>query len=660
MTENRSRHHKRTRRAAARLAVWAAALAAAVSSCARMGQPDGGWFDETPPRVVSSAPHDGATDVSSGKISIRFDEYVKIEDASNKVVVSPPQIEVPEIRTAGKEIRVELKDSLKPGMTYTIDFSDAISDNNEGNPMGNYTYSFSTGGHIDTLEVAGTVVDASNLEPVKGILVGLYSDMADSAFTTKPMLRVSRTDSRGRFIIRGVAPGAYRAYALQDADGNYLYSQKSEMLAFSADSIVPTSGPDIRQDTIWRDSLRIESIERTGYTHFYPDDIVLRAFTAEQTDRYLIKTERKDPDRIGVFFSYGSDSLPSVRGLDFDASTAFITEPSERNDTITYWLRDTALVNRDTLTLELTYMMTDTTGLLVERTDTVQALPRVSYATRKKEQDKLREDWLKEVEKARKKGEPHDSVMPVEPLAVRMRTGTSLDPDRNVVLEMPSPLARCDTSAIHLYSKRDTLWYRARFEFKPVEGKLREYRLRAEWRPGVEYSLEIDSAAFEDIYGLVSDKFKSGLRVRSMDEYSSLTVSLSGVVDTGVVVQLLNSSDNVVKQTRAPGGSAEFFYVMPGTYYLRAFADTNGNGRWDTGDYGAGRQPERVTYYPKAVECKAKWDVTVSWNMAALPADRQKPSAITKQKPDQERRRTNRNAERARGLGIQYTGQGQP
>ena len=139
MTENRSRHHKRTRRAVARLAVWAAALAAAVSSCARMGQPDGGWFDETPPRVVSSAPHDGATDVSSGKISIRFDEYVKIEDASNKVVVSPPQIEVPEIRTAGKEIRVELKDSLKPGMTYTIDFSDAISDNNEGNPMGNYT-----------------------------------------------------------------------------------------------------------------------------------------------------------------------------------------------------------------------------------------------------------------------------------------------------------------------------------------------------------------------------------------------------------------------------------------------------------------------------------------------------------------------------------------
>ena len=298
------------RRLAALIASAAAVLlVAAVSSCARMGQPDGGWYDETPPRVLHATPADGATGVNTQKISIHFDEYVKLDDAATKVVVSPPQIEMPEIRTAGKEIKVELKDSLKPGMTYTIDFSDAVTDNNEGNPMGNYTYSFSTGGQIDTLEVSGTVLDASNLEPIKGILVGLYSDLSDTAFTTKPMLRVSRTDSRGRFIVRGVAPGAYRAYALQDMDGNYLYSQKSEMLAFSHDSIVPWCGPDTRQDTIWRDSLRIDSITRTPYIHFYPDDIVLRAFTATQTDRYLLKTERKDVDRIGIYFTSGSDTI---------------------------------------------------------------------------------------------------------------------------------------------------------------------------------------------------------------------------------------------------------------------------------------------------------------------------------------------------------------
>lgn len=177
-------------------------------------------------------------------------------------MVSPPQLEQPEIKGAGRRIQISLVDSLKANTTYTIDFSDAISDNNEGNPMGNYTYSFSTGAAIDTMEVSGHVLESENLEPVKGILVGLYADHADSAFRTKPMLRVSRTDSRGRFVIKGVAPGSYRIYALQDQDGDYKFSQKSEKIAFSHDIIVPSCKPDVRQDTTWVDSLHIKSIDR--------------------------------------------------------------------------------------------------------------------------------------------------------------------------------------------------------------------------------------------------------------------------------------------------------------------------------------------------------------------------------------------------------------
>ena len=215
-------------------------------SCAKMGQPDGGWFDETPPKVVGATPGDGATKVNQKKINIYFDEFIKLDNPSEKVVVSPPQLEVPEIKGGGKRISISLVDSLKPNTTYTIDFSDAISDNNEGNPMGNYTYSVSTGEVIDTMEVSGCVLESENLEPIKGILVGLYADHADSAFRTKPMLRVSRTDSRGRFVIKGVAPGSYRIYALQDMDGNYMFNQKSEKIAFSHDIIVPSSKPDVR------------------------------------------------------------------------------------------------------------------------------------------------------------------------------------------------------------------------------------------------------------------------------------------------------------------------------------------------------------------------------------------------------------------------------
>ena len=630
-------------------------VATLTAACARMGQPDGGWYDDTPPRVVGCTPADKGTNVKSHKVTINFDEYIKIEDATNKVTVSPPQIEVPDVKASGKRIVVDLKDSLKANTTYTIDFSDAISDNNESNPMGNYTYSFATGDHIDTLEVSGYVLDASNLEPVKGILVGLYSDLSDTAFTTKPMLRVARTDSRGRFVVKGVAPGAYRAYALQDADGDYRYGQKSEMLAFSHDTFSPTCKPDVRQDTIWRDTLRIDSIVRVNYTHFYPDNIVLRAFTALQTDRYLLKTTREAPEKIGFYFSHGDANLPTLRGLNFDADGKFIVETSENRDTITYWMSDSALINNDTLRIEASYMATDTTGVLVGKVDTVEFVPKVSYAKRLKEKEKELEKWQKGIEKAKKKGLPYDSVMPAKSLEPTLSVPAAMAPDQNIRITMPSPLARCDTAGIHLYSRHDSLWYNARFEFKPIPGRLREYMLRAEWRPGVEYSLEVDSAAFEDLYGLVSKPMKKGVMIQEEDVFASLAVEVSGIDNdtAAVVVQLMSSADAMVKQTTVDNGLAEFFYVNPGTYYLRAFIDANGNGLWDTGDYYADLQPETMFYNPKPVECKAKWDLTVSWNVAATPTERQKPLAITKQKPDKEKKQHNRNADRARSLGIE-------
>ena len=275
------------------------------SSCARMGHPDGGWYDDDPPVVIGSTPEDRSTNVKAKKITILFNEYIKLEDASNKVIVSPPQLEMPEIKSAGKKIVVELKDTLKENTTYTIDFGDAITDNNEGNPMGSYTYTFSTGEQIDTFEVSGYVLDASNLEPIKGIQVGLYNDLADSAFKTKPLLRISRTDGGGHFVIKGIAPGTYRAFALQDADGDYKFSQKSEMIAFNNKTFEPSSKPDIRVDTVWRDTLHIDALLQVPYTHFLPDDITLLAFTHVLTDRYLIKTERAEPNKFSMYFSYG-------------------------------------------------------------------------------------------------------------------------------------------------------------------------------------------------------------------------------------------------------------------------------------------------------------------------------------------------------------------
>ena len=627
-----------------------------IAGCARMGQPDGGWYDDKPPQILATTPEDNGTGVKEKKVVIYFDEFIKVEDATNNVVVSPPQLEMPEIKGAGKKIVVELKDSLKDNTTYTIDFSDAITDNNEGNPLGNYTFTFSTGAQVDTMEVSGTILDASNLEPVKGIMVGLYADLEDSAFYTKPLLRVARTDSRGRFIIRGVARGKYRAYALQDMDGDYKYSQKGEMIAFSDRIIEPTCGPDTRQDTIWRDSLRIDTIIRRGFTHFYPDDVVLRAFTIPLTDRYMIKNQRQEPDRLEFFFSYGSDSLPKMKGLNFDADSAFIVDASPKKDTITYWLRDTALINRDSLEIEYSYHITDTLGQLVPQTDTLLMVPKLPFEKRQKMLEKEMEKWQKQQDKLKKKGERYDSVWLPKPLDIRVTAPSSLTPESYLYFTMPAPLARCDTSMIHLQAKVDTLWVPQKFDWQPRPQSILSYRLEAVWTPGTEYQLEIDSAAFESIYGIVNDKMKSSLKCKSEEEFGTLVVKISGLPDsTTAIVQLLDKSDMVVKEARTQDdGSAEFYWLNEGKYYLRAFIDRNGNGIWDSGDFYNALQPEEMYYLPKVIEIKANWDITTEWNINQTRLDRQKPLEITKQKPEKEKQLKNRNKTRAEQLGIPF------
>ena len=623
-----------------------------LSSCAKMGQPDGGWYDETPPRVLGASPTERATDVNSKKVNIYFNEFIKLENASEKVVVSPPQLEAPEIKATGKRITVALQDKLQPNTTYTIDFSDAISDNNENNPLGNYTYSFSTGDHIDTLEVAGYVLEADNLEPVKGILVGLYSNLNDTAFQKQPMLRVSRTDSRGRFSIRGVAKGDYRIYALQDMDGNYMYNQKSEKLAFTPEVIMPSWKPDIRQDTLWIDSLHIKDIKQVPYTHFLPDDVVLNSFTPTQTDRYFLKSERKDPNHFTLFFSYGDADLPQITGLNFNAKDAVITEPSLNQDTIIYWLRDTALVNQDTLRMQMLYNMTDSAGKLVPKTDTLEILSKIPYAKRLKQKKEEYDKWKKKQDKAKERGKDFETEMPVTPLEVRYNVASQMDPDQNPTFELPTPLAKTDTSKIHLYEKIDSLWYRTKYKFGAEPGKPRSLKLVSTWDPGHEYSLEVDSAAFIDIYGKVSAKYKQGIRIPLMDEYSTLTMTLQNMGGKNCLLQLLNESDKPVKEVYAKNNQATFHYVKPGNYYLRLIVDDNDNGKWDTGDYATQRQPEAVYYYPKAIECKAKRDVQGTWNPRQLPLYKQKPAAITKQKADAQRKIKRRNTERARSLDI--------
>ena len=624
-----------------------------IFSCARMGSPDGGWYDETPPKILGTSPANGSDDVNSKKVTILFNEFVKLDNPTEKVVVSPPQLEAPEVKVSGKRITVALQDTLKPNTTYTIDFSDAITDNNEGNPLGNYTYSFSTGNRIDTMEVAGYVLEAQNLEPIKGILVGLYSNLNDTAFQHEPMMRIARTDGNGHFVIKGVAKGDYRIYALQDMDGNYKFNQPGEKIAFTPEIIMPSFKPDVRQDTIWRDSLHISDIKQVPYTHFLPDDVVLSAFTQIQTNRYFLKAERKEPNHFTLFYSYGNAELPEIKGLNFNEKNAFVVEPSLNQDTITYWLRDTMLVNQDTLHMQVSYLANDSLGKLVKQTDTLEVLSKVPYEKRLKQQKDEYDKWKKQQEKSKKKGEPYLTEYPATPLEVRIKNGTQIAPDENPTFILPSPVAICDTSKIHLYEKVDTLWQRAKYQFGSIPGIPRQYKLVGAWNPGHEYSLELDSATFIDIYGKASPKVKQSIKVSSLDEFSTLIVSLQQMEGKNCLLQLLNESDKPIKEVVAKNNEATFYYVKPGTFYLRLIVDENDNGVWDTGLYNT-RQPEAVYYYTKEIDCKAKRDVRITWNPRQTPLYLQKPAKITKQKADEKQKIKRQNYERAKKLGLEY------
>lgn len=623
------------------------------TACANPGSgPDGGPYDEELPYVVSTTPASGDSGVKGRRVTLQFNEFIKLENASEKVTVSPPQIEMPDILTSGKRITVTLNDSLHPNTTYTIDFSDAIEDNNEGNPMGNYTFFFSTGRTVDTLEVGGHVLAAEDLEPIKGILVGLHSDTTDSAFRTRPFDRVARTDGSGRFSIKGVAPGRYRIYALNDGDGDFRFTQKSEMIAFGRESISPSFFQDTRYDTLWRDTVHYDTIVARPFTHFTPDDVVLRAFKEVNPVRHLLKTEYPVPEQFTIFFTAPSTHVPEVRGLNFDASK-LLPRISSGNDTLTFWVADTLLVRQDTLTLALTYEESnDSTLELSLRTDTLELSPKLTWAKRDKQRQEEWEEWEKNREKALKNDRPFNEEPPTVWIKLTPRIERPLAPDQNPVLVIDEPLARFDTSGVHLRLIVDSTETEAPYLLEPLPGRDFSFRLMGEWRPGQQYVIVVDSAAMTSVFGHRNRRMEQKFNIAKDDEFGSFFVNVQGLDgDTTAIVELLDGRGKVVRRCRAPQGRADFFYLKPGDYYLRLLLDRDGDGMWTTGEFETGLPPEEVYYNPVKFNVRARWDIEQDWNFRTLPLTEQKPAELIKQKADPKKTVKNRNAERLRQLG---------
>lgn len=627
--------------------------------CASVGTPGGGLYDETPPSYRSSRPAEGALNVRDRKISIHFDENIKLDNVMEKLVVSPPQSKAPVVLSNGKTVTVELLDSLLPNTTYTLDFSNAIQDNNEGNELEHFALTFSTGNHIDSLRVGGILLNAENLEPVTGAYVGLYPDSVwtsdttwiapDSAFLTRQMPRAGKSDAYGAFTISGVAPGRYRVFALMDGNSNYLYDLFTENIAFLDTLITPTAVGRLVQDTIWADSLTVDTILTHGHVDYGPSDLRLFLFNEGRVNRYMDDYSRPDSAHLAFRFSGPMPELPQVTLLGDTVPlppSRLMAEASTRLDTVQFWLADSLLYNADTLRAAVTYYYTDTLMRDLPRTDTLTFVRPVVRP--KKEDDGGLLSGLKGKGKGKKKkeAEANDSLPQITYMTLKSLTGSELHIGRKPLFEVSAPLAQMDTAGIHLEQKADSVWLPLPHVWAADTTHLRRYQLSAlpHYTPGGQYRLVVDSAAMRDIFGAPINRTSIEFREHKPEDYAHLLFRVSGVQGPAFV-QLLSERDLPVQQAPVEGGQAKFIHVQPGNYYARLVVDANNNGRFDAGNLKEHRQPEQVYYYPQKLELRANWQFSQEWNVTATDIVSQKPDDVKTNKPKEKEKKKSRNEE---------------
>lgn len=542
-------------------------------------------------------------------IQVYFNENISLDKVSENVVVSPPQKTQPIVRANAKVLSVSLQDELQDSTTYSILFGNAIVDLNERNPLENYVFSFATGDEIDSLQIAGRLLNAENLDPMSGVFVGIHDNLNDTAILGDQFKRIAKTDSEGKFTIQNIKNGQYKLYALSDLNRDFKY-QPGESVAFYDSIITPEVRLEQRIDTIWSDSVTVDTIHMFSQTVFTPDDILIKLFKETKKRQYLVKSERTDSKYFQLFFNDKQDSLPRITLLNFDVDTRFLIQKSDRLDSLTYWIPDAAVYNQDTLTLTVEYLKTDSLFNYVSTVDTLNLFQR---KPRQMSRGKSEEEVVEEQ----------------KPLNFKNNLSSSFDFYRDIVFSFEEPLDSFFVEKIHLFHKVDTITEPVEFMCLYKDSIGRILGLSHAWKPEESYELNIDSAAFVSIYGRVSNQLKSSFKIKSLEDYSTLKVTLQNY-DPNAYIQVIDPKEQVIQSKRAEQQGTVFQYLRPGEYFLRLFIDVNQNDKWDTGDLERRTQPEEVIYFSKKLSLRANWELEETWNHTDSSFYNKKPEELIK------------------------------
>ena len=619
-----------------------------VFACANIGNPNGGPYDETPPKYVGSKPELNQLNFTGKRIDLFFDEFISIENPSENVIITPPQIQNPAIQAVGKRIRVEFKDTLIENTTYTVDFTSSIVDNNEKNALENFSFAFSTGDVLDTLQISGILLNAQDLEIVQHMMVGIHSDLSDTAFTKTPFLRTSKTNDRGRFVIRNVAPGSYRVFALEDKNRNYAYDKgNNEGLAFLDSIVIPSCERAMVADTIWKDTVTIDTVRMVERTLYYPNDLVLWFFNDSIAPRQrMLRPERSKEHVFTLKFNAPTDTFPTPVPLNFAPTDSvwYVTQIAQDPEgfAINYWVLDSMIYKKDTLQLEVTYWKNNDSipTLLEQRTDTLNVVYREPPPPKKDAKSK------KPPQVRRTGVAPSDSTqqeaVKVVPLQMKISPSGNMNPYDVITIEVNEPVLDVRKECFTLELGVDTLWEAVDFAFEVDTTRAMTYLIKRPFLYEERYRVTVDSAMLISVYDHPNKPESVQLTVKGKKEYGELVITMQGLPlingDSGrttpmpAYVELLNASGAPVRTANVEDGKATFKDLTPEKFFARIILDANGNGRWDAGNYEERRQPEFVYYFKEQFEIRQNWDKEENWDIGKSVLG-EKPAELVKNKP---------------------------
>lgn len=523
-------------------------------ACARQSSPNGGPRDNTPPEIVYARPAGFSTHFEGSGFEIGFDEYIETKDVGSQLIVSPPLKKLPKVEARGKKLLVSWEDTLAPNTTYQFNFGKSVVDVNEGNPVGNFVYVFSTGDRIDSLFVQGKVLKAADNQPAKGSFVMLYTGDADSLPMTSRPGYFAQTDSSGRFQIRYLPGGDFKIFVLREQSVNYIYDGPPEEIGFS-DTRVESSLNDSTPGTL------------------------LAQFMESDTNQYIREQKGTDYGYYETVFNRPA-SNPEIEFIDIETNES---------------LKAYNLINggRDSLQSWVIFPERDNFEEVEVRVKLGETLADTSF-------------WYIETNpKYRDKSK----------LTLSSNTNRNrLDLNKSFSLTSNNPLAEADTSLVYFLEDSMRV-YPTDFERLDVARKINVYY---PFKGSSNYIFKAKAGAFRDVFGNYSDSISIPFSLQESEFYGSLTakVALGDSVGYPAILRLLDEKNREVRRKEFEDKTiAVFKQLNPGKYRLQVIYDENENGEWDTGNYRLHRQPEKLSYYTEPLEVRSNWELDIEWQV---------------------------------------------